>query len=158
MLRSLTASLTALPTPNSTLHLYTPLRFATKKSGGSTKNGRDSIGKRLGLKKSGGQRVNAGNIIVRQRGTNFKAGEGVMMGKDYTLFSKTDGWLKFTTFRPNKPSKSEMGGSTGNVRRPNMKKKKFCHIVPDREVLRMKDSEFEKFRAEGGLKGREIVM
>lgn len=80
------------------------------------------------------------------------------MGKDYTLFSKTDGWLKFTTHFPQKPPKSQLGGTTGNVRRPNMKKKKFIHVVPDREVLRMTDREFEKLRVEGGLKAREIAL
>lgn len=70
--------------------------MAHKKSGGSTSNGRDSIGKRLGLKKSGGQSVIAGNIIVRQRGTTFHAGENVGVGRDYTLFATADGVVSFS--------------------------------------------------------------
>ena len=69
--------------------------MATKKAGGSTRNGRDSEAKRLGVKRFGGESVLAGSIIVRQRGTEFHAGEGVGMGRDYTLFALTDGVVKF---------------------------------------------------------------
>lgn len=69
--------------------------MAHKKAGGSTRNGRDSQSKRLGVKKYGEQIVKAGNILVRQRGTKFHAGENVGVGKDYTLFAKTDGKVKF---------------------------------------------------------------
>ncbi len=69
--------------------------FAHKKGLGSTKNGRDSISKRLGVKKFAGQVVKAGNIIVRQRGMKFVAGENVGMGKDYTLFALVDGKVEF---------------------------------------------------------------
>ena len=69
--------------------------MAHKKSGGSSANGRDSIGRRLGLKKSGGQCVIPGNIIVRQRGTVHNAGENVGMGKDHTLFALVDGTVEF---------------------------------------------------------------
>lgn len=69
--------------------------MATKKAGGSTRNGRDSESKRLGVKIYGGQNVQAGNIIVRQRGTQFHAGYGVGMGKDHTLFAKQEGVVKF---------------------------------------------------------------
>ena len=69
--------------------------MAQKKGGGSTRNGRDSEAKRLGVKAFGGQVVSAGSIIVRQRGTQFHAGKGVGMGKDHTLFAKADGVLKF---------------------------------------------------------------
>ncbi len=69
--------------------------MATKKAGGSTRNGRDSEAKRLGVKMYGGQTVKAGNIIVRQRGTEFHAGAGIGMGKDHTLFAKEPGVLKF---------------------------------------------------------------
>ena len=65
--------------------------MAHKKAGGSSRNGRDSESKRLGLKKYGGQIVQAGNIIVRQRGTKFHPGKNVGIGKDHTLFSKIDG-------------------------------------------------------------------
>ena len=69
--------------------------FAHKKGVGSTKNGRDSESKRLGVKKADGQHVVPGNIIVRQRGSSINAGEGVGMGKDYTLFALVEGKVKF---------------------------------------------------------------
>jgi large subunit ribosomal protein L27 len=69
--------------------------MAHKKAGGSSRNGRDSAGRRLGVKKFGGQEVAAGNIIVRQRGTKFYAGRNVGMGKDHTLFALTDGRVTF---------------------------------------------------------------
>ena len=74
--------------------------MAHKKAGGSTRNGRDSESKRLGVKKSGGQRVLAGNIIVRQRGTQFHPGENVGCGRDHTLFAKADGYVRFVTRGP----------------------------------------------------------
>jgi len=69
--------------------------MAHKKGQGSTTNGRDSIGKRLGVKRYGGQAVKAGEILVRQRGTTFHPGENVGIGSDYTLFSKVHGLVKF---------------------------------------------------------------
>ena len=69
--------------------------MAHKKAGGSTRNGRDSESKRLGLKKFGGQEVLAGNIIVRQRGTQYHAGDNVGVGTDYTLFAKAHGRVMF---------------------------------------------------------------
>ena len=69
--------------------------MAHKKAGGSTKNGRDSESKRLGLKKFGGEAVIGGNIIVRQRGTQFWPGDNVGMGTDHTLFAKADGRVEF---------------------------------------------------------------
>ena len=69
--------------------------MAHKKAGGSSRNGRDSNGQRLGVKMFGGQAIVAGNIIVRQRGTQFHAGENVGMGKDHTLFALTDGRVSF---------------------------------------------------------------
>lgn len=71
--------------------------MAHKKSGGSAKNGRDSISKRLGVKIFGGQHINAGSIIVRQRGTKFKPGKNVGIGKDDTLFALTTGVVRFIT-------------------------------------------------------------
>jgi large subunit ribosomal protein L27 len=71
--------------------------MAHKKAGGSSRNGRDSAGRRLGVKKFGGQVVLAGNILVRQRGTKFHAGDNVDMGRDHTLFSKVDGQVNFHT-------------------------------------------------------------
>ena len=69
--------------------------MAHKKSGGSSSNGRDSIGRRLGLKKSGGQAVIPGNIIIRQRGTQYHAVDNVGMGKDHTLFATAEGKVQF---------------------------------------------------------------
>ncbi len=71
--------------------------MAHKKAGGSSRNGRDSAGRRLGVKKFGSQEVVAGNIIVRQRGTKFYPGSNVGMGKDHTLFALTDGIVRFHT-------------------------------------------------------------
>ena len=69
--------------------------MAHKKAGGSSRNGRDTAGRRLGLKKSGGEAVVPGNIIVRQRGTKWHPGTNVGMGKDHTLFALTDGCVAF---------------------------------------------------------------
>lgn len=69
--------------------------MAHKKAGGSTRNGRDSHSKRLGVKKFGGQFVQAGNIIIRQRGTRYHPGKHVGCGKDYTLFALVDGFVSF---------------------------------------------------------------
>jgi large subunit ribosomal protein L27 len=69
--------------------------MATKKAGGSSRNGRDSAGRRLGVKKYGGELVRPGNIIVRQRGTKFYPGENVGIGKDHTLFALKEGKVVF---------------------------------------------------------------
>jgi len=74
--------------------------MAHKKAGGSTKNGRDSISKRLGVKRFGGQDVLAGNIIVRQRGTEFHPGNNMGIGRDHTLFALTDGKVQFEVKGP----------------------------------------------------------
>ncbi|QLE84397.1 MULTISPECIES: 50S ribosomal protein L27 [Shewanella] len=74
--------------------------MAHKKAGGSTRNGRDSESKRLGVKRFGGESVLAGNIIVRQRGTKFHAGVNVGIGRDHTLFALTDGKVKFEVKGP----------------------------------------------------------
>ena len=74
--------------------------MAHKKAGGSTRNGRDSESKRLGVKRYGGEDVLAGNIIVRQRGTHFHPGVNVGCGRDHTLFAKSDGVVKFATRGP----------------------------------------------------------
>ena len=71
--------------------------MAHKKAGGSSRNGRDSAGRRLGVKKFGGEIVIPGNIIVRQRGTKFHPGENVGMGKDHTIFALVDGTVAFKT-------------------------------------------------------------
>ncbi|MEJ2528723.1 MAG: 50S ribosomal protein L27 [Gammaproteobacteria bacterium] len=84
--------------------------MAHKKAGGSTRNGRDSESKRLGVKMFGGQVVQPGNIIVRQRGTRFHSGLNVGCGKDHTLFAKAEGVVKFEVKGP--------------------KKRKFVNVVP----------------------------
>ncbi len=76
--------------------------MAHKKAGGSTRNGRDSQSKRLGVKRFGGQSVIAGNILVRQRGTHFHAGTNVGIGNDHTLFAKVDGQVTFARKGPHK--------------------------------------------------------
>ena len=76
--------------------------MAHKKAGGSTRNGRDSESKRLGVKRFGGETVLAGNILVRQRGTPFHAGKNVGIGKDHTLFAKSDGTVRFVQRGVNK--------------------------------------------------------
>ena len=72
--------------------------MASKKAGGSTKNGRDSQSKRLGVKRFGGEVVSAGSIIVRQRGTKFHPGKNVGVGRDFSIFAKVDGEVKFERF------------------------------------------------------------
>ncbi|MBY0280764.1 MAG: 50S ribosomal protein L27 [Alphaproteobacteria bacterium] len=76
--------------------------MATKKAGGSSRNGRDSDGQRLGVKKFGGEHVLSGNILVRQRGTKFHAGSNVGMGKDHTLFATVEGRVQFSKGRDNR--------------------------------------------------------
>ncbi len=76
--------------------------MAHKKAGGSSRNGRDSIGQRRGVKRFGGQVVRAGNILVRQLGTKFHPGNNVGMGKDFTLYSRIDGIVKFEVVRNRK--------------------------------------------------------
>ena len=76
--------------------------MAHKKAGGSSRNGRDTAGRRLGVKKFGSEAVIAGNIIIRQRGTKWHPGENVGMGKDHTLFALVDGRVKFQTRADNR--------------------------------------------------------
>ena len=76
--------------------------MAHKKGKGSTKNGRDSESKRLGVKRFSGQLVSAGSIIVRQRGTRFLPGKNVKVGKDFTIFASQDGIVQFDYFKKNK--------------------------------------------------------
>ncbi len=73
--------------------------MAHKKAGGSTKNGRDSESKRLGVKRFGGENVLGGAIIVRQRGTRFKAGKNIGVGRDHTLYALADGKVQFTSLK-----------------------------------------------------------
>jgi len=76
--------------------------MSTKKGGGSTRNGRNTAGKRLGVKHFGGEAVRAGNIIARQRGTKFHPGDNVGIGRDHTLFALIDGTVEFQQFKKNK--------------------------------------------------------
>jgi large subunit ribosomal protein L27 len=76
--------------------------MASKKAGGSTKNGRDSQSKRLGVKRFGGEPVKAGTIIVRQRGTKFYVGNNVRLGRDFTIYSIIDGLVKFERYNKQK--------------------------------------------------------
>ena len=78
--------------------------MAHKKAGGSSRNGRDSESKRLGLKAFGGELVNAGSILVRQRGTQFHPGQNVGIGKDHTLFAKVTGKVKYASHGPKSKS------------------------------------------------------
>jgi large subunit ribosomal protein L27 len=94
------------------------VRTATKKAGGSTKNGRDSIGKRLGVKKFGSEQVEKGNILIRQRGMTFHAGDNVGVGRDYTLFALQDGFVRFE-YNP-------------------LRKRSFVNIVATREQAQRK--------------------
>ena len=73
--------------------------MAHKKGGGSSRNGRDSHSKRLGVKRYDGEQVTSGSIIVRQRGTKFRPGNNVGLGRDYTIFATIDGYVKFETVR-----------------------------------------------------------
>ena len=82
--------------------------MAHKKAGGSTRNGRDSQSKRLGVKVFGGQTINAGGIIVRQRGTKFRAGLNVGIGKDHTLFAKASGVVRFAQKGPQNKKHAEV--------------------------------------------------
>ena len=78
--------------------------MAHKKAGGSSRNGRDTAGRRLGVKRYGGQSVLAGNILIRQRGTKYAPGTNVGLGKDHTIFALINGIVKFTSGRGGKPT------------------------------------------------------
>jgi large subunit ribosomal protein L27 len=86
--------------------------MAHKKAGGSSRNGRDTAGRRLGIKKYGGETVLAGNILARQRGTKWHPGANVGMGTDHTLFAKTDGSVEFATKRRGVGRTGRPGGAT----------------------------------------------
>ena len=87
--------------------------MAHKKAGGSSRNGRDSAGRRLGVKKFGGEHVVSGNIILRLRGTQWHPGTGVGLGKDHTIFAVVEGAVEFTTKRNGRVYVSVRGGDTG---------------------------------------------
>jgi large subunit ribosomal protein L27 len=88
--------------------------MAHKKAGGSSRNGRDTAGRRLGIKKSGGQQVAPGNIILRQRGTQWHPGTGVGMGKDHTIFAVREGVVEFKAKGGGKSFVSVVGGDSAN--------------------------------------------
>jgi large subunit ribosomal protein L27 len=88
--------------------------MAHKKAGGSSRNGRDTAGRRLGIKKSGGQQVATGNIILRQRGTQWHPGTGVGMGKDHTIFAVREGVVEFKAKSAGRTYVSVVGGDTSN--------------------------------------------
>ncbi|MBX2833482.1 MAG: 50S ribosomal protein L27 [Micavibrio sp.] len=89
--------------------------MAHKKAGGSSKNGRDSEGRRLGVKKYGGEIVLAGNIIIRQRGTKYKPGKNVGLGKDHTIFSLIDGQVTFTKTSGDRPIVNVLPANDGEA-------------------------------------------
>jgi len=97
--------------------------MASKKAGGSTRNGRDSEAKRLGVKAYGNELIPAGSIIVRQRGTKFHAGDNVGMGKDHTLFAKVDGYVEFKT-------KGALNRKTVSAAPTPVQKDFFCDETP----------------------------
>ncbi|MGO8954771.1 MAG: 50S ribosomal protein L27 [Rhodomicrobium sp.] len=88
--------------------------MAHKKAGGSSRNGRDTAGRRLGVKKYGGEQVIPGNIILRQRGTQWHPGRGVGMGKDHTIFAIREGFVQFKAKTGGRTSVSVVGGETSN--------------------------------------------
>jgi large subunit ribosomal protein L27 len=92
--------------------------MAHKKGGGSSRNGRDSQGQRLGVKKYGGEFVRAGNILVRQHGTHIKPGNNVMVGKDDTLFATIDGYVVYETIRDNRKMVSILPGEAEKATEP----------------------------------------
>lgn len=87
--------------------------MATKKAGGSSRNGRDSEGRRLGVKKFGGEHVLAGNILIRQRGTRYYPGLNVGMGRDHTLFSRVEGKVLFQRKRSDRMYVNVVAADTG---------------------------------------------
>jgi large subunit ribosomal protein L27 len=89
--------------------------MAHKKGGGSSRNGRDSAGKRLGVKRFDGQKVTAGSILVRQRGTHFKPGLNVGLGRDFTIFATIDGYVKFEMIRDRRKQVSVYPESVAEV-------------------------------------------
>jgi len=133
-------SLLSRPQPPITSTLTTQLRFATKKAGGSSKNGRDSPGQRLGLKVTGNAPCQPGNIIVRQRGTVYHAGINVKTGRDWTLFATNPGFVTFDTVRM----------------KASGKKRKFISVLEERRAEKgktMKESEWREYLQSMGLKG-----
>lgn len=102
IIQTIVKKLTPSPGTGSAVNRVMCRTMATKKQGGSSNNGRDSIGRRLGIKVLPGQQVTAGSIIVRQRGQRFRAGENAGIGKDHTIFAKQDGTVQMTRLPTNK--------------------------------------------------------
>merc|ERR1719198_1896089 len=107
----------AAPPRHSRLRVGEALRFATKKAGGTSRNGRDSNPKYLGVKKFGGEYVIPGNIIVRQRGTKFHPGNHVGMGRDHTIYSLVTGQVKFSVDKTGKKARKYISVVPGEDRR-----------------------------------------
>ncbi|KAI4350504.1 hypothetical protein L6164_004954 [Bauhinia variegata] len=126
------------------------IQNAHKKGAGSTKNGRDSRGKRLGVKIFGDQVAKAGSIIVRQRGTKFHAGKNVGLGKDHTIFSLIDGVVKFEKYGPDKKKVSVYPREV-QPENPN------SYRARKREYFRMR-RERKKARAEGAVVQPQLVL
>lgn len=137
--------------PTVSFSLKTPLiiEAAHKKGSGSTKNGRDSIGKRLGVKIYGDQVAKPGSIIIRQRGTKFHAGKNVGLGRDYTIFSLIDGLVKFEKYGPDK-KKVSVYPYVPQPENPN------SYRVRQREFHRLR-RERRKAR-EAGISSPELVL
>ncbi|KAJ1991014.1 54S ribosomal protein L2 mitochondrial [Coemansia spiralis] len=134
---------------NSTL--YQQLRFATKKSGGSSRNGRDSIGRRLGMKKQQNEYVIPGNIIVRQRGTKFHPGENVGMGKDHTLYALQPGYVKVYTDSQIKEGRRYIAVAFNKEdnefpRSPYEKRVRGFFLVDQNRVLKERQEQWEAYR------------
>lgn len=131
--------------------------MAHKKGAGSSKNGRDSKSKRLGVKIYGGQEAIAGNIIVRQRGTKFHPGDGVGMGKDHTLFALVDGFVQFTKKRNNRNFVTivdENGELAILSQPPKAKKAKKATPKPEKEAPKKEAKAEKKPKAEKEVKAK----
>ena len=125
---------------------YETIRFATKKAGGSTRNGRDSPGQRLGVKKFGGEIVIPGNIIIRQRGRQFHPGDNVGIGRDHTLWALTPGWVKFTLNTLKKKTYVSVSSENPNI--PRTKVFKYDSLSEEIEARKI---EKDKLREEAKL-------
>ncbi|KAI8321596.1 ribosomal protein L27 [Martensiomyces pterosporus] len=137
-----------------TSFLCQQVRFASKKTGGSSRNGRDSIGRRLGMKKQQNEFVVPGNIIVRQRGTKFHPGENVGIGKDHTLFALQPGYVKVYTDSQIKEGRRFIAVAlnkedTAFPRSPYEKRVRGFFLVDKNQVLREQEEEWAKYRAAG---------
>ncbi|KAJ1899374.1 54S ribosomal protein L2 mitochondrial [Kickxella alabastrina] len=135
--------------------IHQQLRFASKKTGGSSRNGRDSIGRRLGMKKQQNEYVIPGNIIVRQRGTKFHPGENVGMGKDHTLFAMQPGYVKVYEDSRIKKGRRFIAVSLDKEdeafpRSEFEKRVRGFFLVDQRSVLEEREKIWEEYRLKNG--------